>query len=286
MNQMKSGDNQTASPNQRENDPKPPPIDPSREQNIITNSSQDKCHYKQDKWPSRVIASATIVIAFITFFYMLAAFQQVAKTKEAVRITANQFKALERPWIQIVNLKIPEQGGLIVTPDKTIYLNMSYQLKNVGKTPAAEVKFIVETFLIGPGEQDMKVAERLRDVCIRKPLKDLMDKTNVSVGTVGGFLFPDETSREMVIGFPINTIEKLKEQNINSFKSILIIAYATYRFTFDDVVHVTGAPYWLIRKDVTPMIPAQKDDAFLPNGVRQIKASKLDLGLIWYGYAD
>ena len=75
----------------------------------------------------------------------------------------------------------------------------------------------------------MKVAERLRDVCIRKPLKDLMDKTNVSVGTVGGFLFPDETSREMVIGFPINTIEKLKEQNINSFKSILIIAYATYQ---------------------------------------------------------
>jgi hypothetical protein len=121
MDQFKSNNPQAGSVNQKEDNLQPPAIDLRTNKHIITDSSQDRCYYKQDKWPSRIMACTTIVIAFITFFYMLAAFEQVKQMKETIKIT-------ERAWVGIhaVSAQV-EIGKPIITTVEFI---------NTGKTPA------------------------------------------------------------------------------------------------------------------------------------------------------
>ncbi len=244
------------------------------------------------------IAIITLMLLFATFLLALSSFIQLGIMKRAEHIaqkTANAANksaevaektliATQRPWIEIIDMKLNGPTPIIFAAGG-INLNMSYQLKNVGITPAVDIKFFYEV-LIKDSDQDMITSEKLRDICIEKSSK--RQGFHVVAGIVG-HLFPNETSREVpIIAYiPISHFEKIMERKIDTFKSIQIVGYVTYKFPFDETIHITGALYLLVRKDGTPIFPAKKDDTLLPDGkARQIGADKLNMDSIWYGYAD
>ncbi len=86
---------------------------------------------------------------------------------------------------------------------------------------------------------------------------------------------------------PFVRLEQEMKRKIETFKSIIIITYATYKFPFDNTIHITGSPYHLLRKDLSPIFPTQSADTLTIDGkARYIMSDKLFFDAIWYGYAD
>ena len=245
-----------------------------------------------------VLAVATIFLAISTCFLWYYAGQQSKDMKASIAVaqksidvaeSANKlnrdiFAIRERPWLKILDVKLNGPNPIIFAGDG-INLYISYQVKNVGTTPAADVKFWFEAIIMD-SDKDMKIPEKLRNVCIKK--KGEAHGATVVAGIVG-HLFPNETSIEnsILMFIPIIRFEQQIGRKIDSFKSILIIAYVTYKFPFDDTIHITGAPYLLSRKELAPIFPVQKDDPPTGDGkAHRIMADKLNFSAIWYSYAD
>ncbi|MGA7577689.1 MAG: hypothetical protein ACLQUW_00700 [Desulfobaccales bacterium] len=252
-----------------------------------------------------IVAIATVAIAFFTYTLWRAtsglfkvAEEQSRDMKASIAVAEKAAEAsmksaevaektlvnIQRPWIKIINMRLNGPNPIIFAAE-AINLNVIYQLINVGITPAVDVKILLKMF-IKDCDQDMITPEKLRNICLEKV--DIIPGLTVAAGIMG-YIFPNEPSREASISgfFPISYIERTMQRKIQTFKSILIVGRVTYKFPFDETIHVTGGLYSLVRKDGTPIFPAKKDDSFLADGIaRQIEADKLNMECIWYGYAD
>jgi hypothetical protein len=169
MDQFIGNNDQDDSTNQRGSNPKPPTIDPCSWKDIITNSSQDKCHYKQDKWPSRIMAGATIFIAFITFFYM--------------------FRLDQRAWIGITGI-----SGKLEVGKPTV---ITIYFKNTGKTPAKKttVAIVGETLdeKASPNfAHEQTVVKESRG--LSTPQQDFVVSVNMTEGPLSDVAFKDVIS--------------------------------------------------------------------------------------------
>jgi len=249
------------------------------------------------------VAFATICLVFVTALLAIGVFIQIClmtraeyiakDTAEAAKISAkvaeNTLIATQRPWIKIIDVKLNSPSPIILTAHE-ININIGYQLKNIGTTPAADVKFGFEPFLIDSDLDMDRIFSNMKSNCEEMKKRSLSQRQAVAIGGVGGYLFPNEPSRELssiLMSIPFVRFEREIGRKIVTIKSIFIIAYATYKFPFDNTIHITGTSYRLLRKDLTPIIPAQKDDPLTGDGKAHcIIADKLMLDEIWHAYAD
>lgn len=151
MNQFKAGNNKADSKKQRKNNPNSSSIDPCRNKNVIGNSGEANCPYKQDKWPSRIIAGSTVIIMIITFFYMIYAKEQSIYMKDAVNIASDTAIRQLRAYISVDSIRIENVANPLPADvvkghpsDAKIFIPTRGPichiiLKNSGQTPAYSV---------------------------------------------------------------------------------------------------------------------------------------------------
>jgi hypothetical protein len=114
-----------------------------RQNNNISNNGHYKSKDKQEKRPTLmdnipqwIMAIFTILIAIITFFYMLSAREQVIQMRKAVNIASDTAIRQLRAYIFLNGISIKN----ITENQKPIII---VDFKNTGQTPAYEVSILV-----------------------------------------------------------------------------------------------------------------------------------------------
>ncbi len=290
---------------------------PREEDGANFNGMGKKPRQEAKNWPFVVQAICAVFIVIITAFYTHYAKEQVdqiqkqgrligAQTsalklqigqmqqqvtaakesadaaQESVKIAERAFVSTERPWIKIINAKLSPTG--VSFEHNTINVTISFQLKNVGLTPASHVKFSVKCLAINPADY-RKIGEKLTSVCLRAKKKEYGFNAQADVA---GFIFPNETSRKLIIGesVPYTWFQQHDHTTSNNVSSLLLIIYVTYTFTFNSTIHITGTAYTIRRKDNTMISPPQVGDVLIGKLVRYIPNHKLEFQADSFGYAD
>jgi hypothetical protein len=217
----------------------------------------------------------------------LATKKSVDATQKSAEVAEKTLISTQRPWIRIVDVELegppgPPRG--IMFHHDGIQISIIYQLENIGAGPAKDVEFFIEALPI-ISDQDMKITEMLPEFC---QIRKVAPYGFSAIGKIVGFLFPNEISKKnwLSVHHPIARFEKQSGRKLETIKSILMVAYATYKFPFDNTIHITGVPYLLTRKNGTPIFPPQADDIPLPGEVLNVPISKLSFSAIWASYAD
>lgn len=198
----------------------------------------------------------------------------------ANKLNRNIFMLRERPWIKITDLKWIEPNPVVFPNHETINLRMVCYLKNVGTTIATDVKYGFDLIPIEPS-QNLNISERLKTICMkRKSTPQETLRGFPAISDIVGYLFPDDMAKgECITG--------TTSDYLNRATTILIIAYVTYKFPFDDTIHITGVPYMVSRKNQSPIFPVQKDDILSEDKkIWLIPANKLLLNKYYDAFAD
>jgi hypothetical protein len=207
-------------------------------------SDASQCRYKLDKWPSRVTACATVVIAIITFFYMVYARQQSIYVGEQVTQTGESIKILHRPWCalsggieNIVPLSL-QPGGVTFT--------VRYSLKNGGTAPALKL-FPRVSSKVGRMEELLREAKNT-DPCD-------WAKSRVSSDEHGRMVLPGDT-----ITYPLWEHQSRREPPISSDAKVAVLAELSVSY-FDEfgAPHCTGERfYYVTDQNEQEFLPAEK----------------------------
>ncbi len=297
-----SREHQQGAANQKKDSPKPSAIvsqnKPKKEDNPARTGTENKNDEleieRQLAKSTEAIASFTLCLVLVTVFLGLIAIGQgcvsnkaANAAKKSAAIAEKTLTSIQRPWVKIENAKIT---WIILGSTDSISLHINFQFKNVGTTPARDVKFSVEEILMD-SDPHMNISEKVRNICGKAKSRDMGFP---SYTDLAGYLFPNETSIEHSISanFSHTSFERDTGEKIEYIKTLLIVVCVIYKYTFDNTVHTTGMPYRLTRKDFTPISPAQEDDSFInnadgiPTDMRSISADKLSFERIWDSCAD
>lgn len=181
---------------------------------------------------------ATVAVAYFTWTLYRTAKEQLTATQIALEISERSAKASEatligtqRPWVSV---DVGTKGPLVITDTGEIRLDMVFNMKNVGKSPALNVQ--VEPKLVSFMNREGNPLHKLRDLCQQTRQKPLADQS-----ILGHTIFPEENlllSNGLVI-----TVDEVKKSSWIGYDhegfAIDLIGCVSYRTAFDDGIHLT-----------------------------------------------
>ena len=112
----------------------------------------------QGKWPNRIIALATCLLAIITFAYTLYTRDQVKLTREMFGATRDAMRLEQRPWLGYHRYEIQARKDFVASwedrgPEEGEEFRIRLFIQNVGQTPAVNVQ------LMSSGPEIVEVGE-------------------------------------------------------------------------------------------------------------------------------
>lgn len=145
---------------------------------------------------------------------------------EANKLSRDIFLASERPWVK-ANIRLA--GDLLFDKSGDVAIPLTFELENVGKSPAKSVWIELEAFILGIDEN--RPQERL--------INFAAVARNKKQGHIGHTLFPhDPIPQGIVTSIPKASVDKARAQG--GWMSPMIIGCVNYQFVFEGGVHQTG----------------------------------------------
>jgi hypothetical protein len=195
-----------------------------------------------DRFGSAITALATIAIAGFTFTLWRstdrlwrAGEDQIAIARESSEIAERTLVAGQRPWIHV---DIDIDDDMVFDGNGNARIPLVFVLKNIGHSPATNVRVNAYIFLFGPNHDNPLVEHRAYCEIVRRRTDRMLSYT----------LFPDEEPKRIPYFQTIGAhqFEELREswrgRGADEWRHFIphIVGCVSYSIPFDNRQHQTG----------------------------------------------
>ena len=263
----------------------------SRNASIYEKYSKKKFKYTKDKGMFWVTFALLVVGVFYTVYTRNmvidnrnASIEQSFLTRESNDINRAMLFASQRPWLKIENINIT---NYFLANPISINVEARGNDNNIGATPAQNISFhiFIEPYAaaIYPGANNLPafLGEKCSELKFNMP----------ALGKFGTFAFPkDDVHAIETVTMSQQHFERvLRQENVKSIPSALVIGAFVYNSTFESSPHCTAIAYLLGRRDGKPIFPVPNERVIIA-GIPMvgISSKKLQFERIGLGgsYAD
>ena len=230
---------------------------------------------KNWSWTATWTAIGTCVMALFTvgiYCVGLAQWQTFQQQLTAMQGQLDAMEADQRPWVKIQKLEpykspIPELGGLRFNGSPNVgFLPLDFLLKNVGHSPAFQIRLAVGQFF-GYAEQKTDLAKEEQERCAAldtayPPRPMVVESANLIPVLFPGDEAPDNNT---VLAILRTQLDKLEDQGKNGFQ---LWFYGCIRYKFADLKepHQTSFAYQVVHIIDAPVPPGKAMDVVFKFG--------------------
>jgi hypothetical protein len=231
---------------------------------------------KNWSWTATWTAISTCVMALFTVgIYLVgrAQWQTFQQQLTAMQGQLNAMEADQRPWVKIQKLEPyqspigPALGGLMFRGSHDVgFLPLHFLLKNVGRSPAFEIRVAVGQFF-GYAEQKTDLAKEEQKRCAAldtayPPRPMIVESTNLIPVLFPGDEAPDDNIPLAILR---TQLDQLEDQGKNGFQ-LWFYGCIRYRFTDLKEPHQTSFAYQVVHIVDAPVPPGKAMDLFFKFG--------------------
>jgi hypothetical protein len=222
------------------------------------------------------VAIGTCVMALFTVLIYLVGRDQWRTFQKQLTVMQGQLDAMEadqRPWLKIQNLEPykspidPQLAGLrFYGSDAFGFLPRHFLLKNVGRSPAFEIRVAVGQFF-GYAEQKTDLAKEEQERCAALDTAYPPRPMVVESANLIPVLFPGDEAPDDNIPLAIlrTQLDQLEDQGKNGFQ-LWFYGCIRYRFTDLKEPHQTSFAYQVVHIVDAPVPPGKAMDLFFKFG--------------------